>query len=66
MGMIHSRDQAWEQAEKDYRQAFQLNPNLSAPHMDYASFVLCPLGRLQEAEQELHTALKFNRCQSQP
>lgn len=60
MGMIHSRDQAWEQAEKDYRQAFQLNPNLSAPHMDYASFVLCPLGRLQEAEQELHTALKLD------
>ena len=60
MGLVHSRELAWEQAEKDFRQTFQLNSNLSLSHRDYAFWVLFPLGRLQEAEQELYVAAKLD------
>ncbi len=60
MGLVHSREQAWKQAEEDFRKTFQLNPNRSGAHRDFAFFVLFPLGRTQEAEQELRTALKLD------
>jgi TolB-like protein len=60
MGLIHTRDQAWKQAEEDFQQTFRLKPSLSAPHRDYAITVLFPLGRMKEAEQELHTAIDLD------
>jgi len=60
MGLVHSRESAWRQAEDDFRQAFRLNPNLSRPHEDFAMSVLLPEGRLAEAEQELRLSMKLD------
>ena len=64
MGVIHARDYAWPDAEKEFRETFQLNPNLSRPHQDYAIFVLFPLGRLREAEKELYKSLELDPLSS--
>jgi len=60
MGLVHSRESAWQQAENDFRQAFRLNPNLPRPHEDFAMSVLFPEGRLTEAEQELRVSIKLD------
>ncbi len=60
MGLVHSRENAWEQAEKDFLQSFRLNPNLSRARQDYALFVLTPLGRIQEAERQVQTAIELD------
>jgi tetratricopeptide (TPR) repeat protein len=60
MGLVHSRQFAWPQAEDDFRQAFRLNPNLARPHEDFAMSVLFPMGRLNEAEQQLRVAIKLD------
>jgi TolB-like protein/DNA-binding winged helix-turn-helix (wHTH) protein len=60
MGLVYSRDRDWEAAERAFRRAIQLNPNLSRPHVDFATWVLFPLGRLEEALRELRTALELD------
>lgn len=60
MGLVNSRDRNWGEAEKAFRRAIQLNPNFSRPREDFALWVLTPLGRLDEAERELRTALELD------
>ena len=60
MGLVHSREDAWDQAEKDFLQSFRLNPNLSRARQDYGLFVLAPLGRIQEAERQIQTAIELD------
>lgn len=60
MGLVHSREFAWRQAEDDFRQAFRLNSNLSRPHQDLAMWVLFPMGRLEEAEDQLRISMKLD------
>src|SRR6266849_6159472 len=60
MGLVYSRDHSWEEGERAFRRAIQLNPNLSGPRVDFAVSVLFPLGRLEEAAQELRTALELD------
>jgi len=60
MGLINTRDHAWTEAEKSFRRALDLNPNLSAPRQDFALWVLTPLGSFEEAVRELRIALKLD------
>ena len=60
MGLVYSRDRAWADAEQSFRRALNLNPNLSRQRQDFASWVLLPVGRLNEALRELRTALKLD------
>jgi len=60
MGLVFSRDRAWEEAEKAFRRAIQLNPNLARSREDFALSVLLPLGRLDEAVRELRIALELD------
>lgn len=64
MGLVHSRDLKWGEAETAFRRAFQLNPNFSRPREDFAIWVLTPLGRLDDAERELRTALELDPLSS--
>ena len=56
MGIMYSRDRAWADAENEFRRAIELNPNLSKPRQDFAVWVLFPLGKVDEALNQLHAA----------
>ncbi len=58
MAMVYARKAQWKDSEKSFRRALELDPNDS---MTYATFVLgllFPLGRIQEAVQEMRIAVK--------
>jgi TolB-like protein len=55
-GMIYSRDAQWEQSEKSFRRAIELDPNRSEMRCNFALFLLLPLGRMEEALRQLRAA----------
>ena len=58
MGLLHSRKLDWQKAEESFRRAIDLNPSLTAIYTNYCSSTLLPLGKLDEAERLLRTALQ--------
>ncbi len=58
LGMVHARDAQWEQSEQSFRRAIALDPNRAESYDDFAMYLLLPLGRIEEALQELHIAEK--------
>jgi TolB-like protein/tetratricopeptide (TPR) repeat protein len=51
-----TQDWDWHGAELEYRRAIMLDPRLATAHHWYAVSCLVPLGRLDDALQEIHTA----------
>jgi serine/threonine-protein kinase len=60
LGMSYSRGAQWEQSEKSFRRAIELNPSGSESHLHFAAYLLWPLGRIQEALKHLHVAEKID------
>ena len=58
LGVVHARDGRWSQSEASFRRAIELNPNSELSRLNYAIFLLWPLGRIGEAVQQLHAAEK--------
>ncbi len=58
LGVVHTRDGQWEQSERSFRRAIELDPGRSASYRHFASILLLPLGRIQESLQHLRTAEK--------
>jgi adenylate cyclase len=56
--MMYARRAQWKPSEGSFRRAIEIDPNRSEFHRDYASFLLLPLGRIEEALRELRTAEK--------
>src|ERR1700756_5735206 len=56
--MASARDARWEESEKSFRRAIELDPNYPAARGQFAFFVLFPLGRINEALQQLRIAEK--------
>jgi Flp pilus assembly protein TadD len=56
LGMVKARDAQWEQAEKSFRRAIELEPSRSLTHMHFALYVLLPIGRVQEAVSQARLA----------
>jgi TolB-like protein len=56
LGMVQSRDAQWEQAEKSFRHALELDSNDSRARKHLADEVLMPLGRIAEATEQLRLA----------
>jgi tetratricopeptide (TPR) repeat protein len=56
LGMAYARDGQWEQAEKSFRRAIQLDRNRSNTYTDYALWLLRVLDRNDEALQQLRVA----------
>src|SRR5207244_637987 len=58
MGIVYAREAQWQQSEKSFRRALELAPNDSVIYDNFASSLLMPLGRIQEAVQLLRKAEK--------
>jgi TolB-like protein/Tfp pilus assembly protein PilF/predicted Ser/Thr protein kinase len=58
MGFIHSRHYDFENAEKSFLRAIELDPSLTQTYTNYWTTTLLPLERFNEAERLLHVALR--------
>ena len=56
LGIAYARNGQWDLAERSFRRAFEIGPNLSFAHASFAWFFLWPLGRIAEAVRELRAA----------
>ena len=56
--LAHARDGQWEQSEKSFRRAIELDPSQSMTYGHFAMFLLLPLGRIEEALHQLRVAEK--------
>jgi TolB-like protein/Flp pilus assembly protein TadD len=59
LGLVYARDGQWEQAEKTFRHAIELDSNRSTTYV-YFAWVLSVLGRLDDARQQLRLAEKLD------
>ena len=50
----------WEEAEREFRRAIELNPNDAAAHYFYALTLLMPEKRMEQALEEIRTALSLD------
>jgi serine/threonine protein kinase/Tfp pilus assembly protein PilF len=60
LGRMHARDGQWEAAEKSFREAIRLNPNRSDTYIQFADWLLEPVGRMADAIEELRRAEKLD------
>jgi tetratricopeptide (TPR) repeat protein len=58
LGMAQARSGQWELSEKSFRLAIELDPNRSTSYGHFARYLLWPLGRIDEALQQLRLAEK--------
>jgi TolB-like protein len=65
LGMSYARDGQWEQSEKSFRHAIDLDPSSSTSHDHFAFFLLLPLGRIEEGLHELRVAEQADPLSSQ-
>jgi TolB-like protein/Tfp pilus assembly protein PilF len=60
LASVYAREAQWEQSEKSFRHAIQFDANNSSSHADFAMLLLLPLGRIDEAVQQLRMAEKMD------
>jgi TolB-like protein len=60
LGMMHAREAHWEEAERSFRHAVELAPGDPLWHEHFASFLLLPLGRIEEALRQLRIAKELD------
>jgi len=60
LAMAYARDGQWEQSERSFRHAIELDPSRSASYDDFAMFLLLVLGRTEEALHQLRVAESFD------
>jgi serine/threonine-protein kinase len=58
LGMAYGREGQWEQSGKSFRRAIELDPGRSMSYVHFALFLLLPLGRIEEALNQLRVAEK--------
>jgi eukaryotic-like serine/threonine-protein kinase len=58
MGFIHARQYDWDNAQKSFRRAIDLNPGLTQTYINYWTTTLLPLEWLGEAEPLLQMAMR--------
>jgi tetratricopeptide (TPR) repeat protein len=56
LGAAYARDGKWELSEKSFLRAIELQPHRAESHNDFAEYYLLPLGRLDEAIEQLRIA----------
>ena len=58
LGMTYAQNALWEQSEKSFRRAIELDPNESTTRIGFTMSLLLPLGRIDEAVGQLRIAEK--------
>jgi adenylate cyclase len=66
LGMVYARKAQWQQSERSFRRASELDPNDSVIYGDFALSLLFPLGRIQEAIQQLRIAVRNDPLAPRP
>jgi serine/threonine-protein kinase len=56
IGLAYTRDAQWQQSEKSFRKAIEIEPGSAEIRRHFAMFLLWPLGRLDEALTQLRIA----------
>jgi TolB-like protein len=60
LGMMHARNARWDEAEKSFRRALEIDPNRANTYDNYAYWLLLVLGRTDEALEQLHLMEKYD------
>jgi tetratricopeptide (TPR) repeat protein len=58
MGMVYMRDGKWAESESSFRRAIELDRSSSETYNDFSTWLLLPLGRIDEAVHQLRLAAK--------
>jgi len=58
LGTAYAREAQWEQSEKSFLRAIEIQPGRAESHAHWAAYLLLPLGRIDEAIQHLRIAEK--------
>ena len=58
LGMAYARDGQWEQSERSFRRAIELDPGPLGVARSFRHYLLLPLGRIEEALRQLRAAEK--------
>ena len=53
-------DYDWPHAEREFRRALELNPNDASAHFFFSNSYLSPMGRHDEAIEEMHRAIELD------
>ena len=56
LGIAYARNGQWDLAERSFRRALEIGPNLFFAHASFTWFFLMPLGRIEEAVRESRAA----------
>jgi serine/threonine-protein kinase len=64
MGMVYSRRHDWENAQKSFRRAIELDPSLTQSYTNFWTTTLLPLEKLDEAERLLEVAVRTDPLSS--
>jgi TolB-like protein len=56
LGTVYAHDGHWRESEASFRRAIELNPNSPVTRLNFVTNLLWPLGRIDEAVQQLHAA----------
>ncbi len=60
LGLLSALRWDWPEAQRAYLRALQLDPGSSTAHYSYGNHFLAPVGRVEEAEREIRTALDLD------
>ncbi|HEX6880203.1 MAG TPA: tetratricopeptide repeat protein, partial [Terriglobales bacterium] len=60
MAMLLANQRRWDEAEREYQVALQLNPNSATTHYFFGFAVLLPEKRFEEALKEIRSALSLD------
>jgi TolB-like protein/Flp pilus assembly protein TadD len=64
LGMVYTRDGKWAQSEESFRRAIELDRSNSGTYNDFSTWLLLPLGRIDEAVHQMRVAEKADPLSS--
>jgi serine/threonine-protein kinase len=65
LGAAYAREAQWEQSEKSFRRAIEIQRGRAESHIHFAAYFLLPLGRIDQAIEQLRIAAKNDPSSSE-